>query len=48
MDLDILSQQGTLIELRHRILGLNITNCETESQVQSKQKARKANILNRV
>ena len=45
MDLIMLVQQGKLIELRHKGLGLNMTNRDTQSQVHSEKKARHAKIL---
>ena len=36
-----------LIELRHRVMGLNMTFSDTQSQVQSKYKARHVRVIHR-
>ena len=48
MDLIISIQQGKLNDLRHKILGFNMKNCDTQSQVQSEQRARHVNRFHRV
>ena len=38
LDLMKSSQYMKIIELKHRLMGLNVTCCDDKSQVQSKQK----------
>ena len=48
MDLIRSIQQGRLVESRHRRLKLNMTNSETQSEVQSKEKSRNVRIVHHV